>query len=61
MSAIGIALCAVLISIMQVAMNPKGIALAFGKSAGVLLLSIGGSLILVGVVWMLAMGREERL
>lgn len=61
MSAIGIALCAGLIAIMQVAMNPKGITLAFSKTAGIVLLSIGGALILVGVVWMLAMGREERL
>jgi Flp pilus assembly protein TadB len=61
MSAIGIAMCAGLIAIMQVVMNPKGIALAFSKTAGVVLLSLGGALILVGVVWMLAMGREERL
>lgn len=61
MSAIGIALCAALIAIMQAAMNSKGVALAFEKTAGIVLLSLGGVLIVAGVGWMLCMGREERL
>jgi tight adherence protein B len=61
MSAIGIALCALLIAVMQAAMNSKGIALAFKSSAGVVLLSVGGVLISVGVGWMLCMGKEEKL
>jgi Flp pilus assembly protein TadB len=61
MSAIGIALCAILIAVMQAAMNSKGVALAFEKTAGVVLLSVGGVLIAAGVGWMLCMGREEKL
>lgn len=61
MSAIGIALCAILIAVMQAAMNAKGVALAFEKTAGVVLLSLGGVLIAAGVGWMLCMGREEKL
>jgi Flp pilus assembly protein TadB len=61
MSALGIALCAILIAVMQVAMNSKGVALAFEKTAGVVLLSVGGVLIAVGVCWMLCMGKEEKL
>jgi len=61
MSAVGIALCAALIAVMQVVMNAKGVALAFQKPAGIALLSVGGALIASGVGWMLSMGREERL
>lgn len=61
MSAVGIALCAALIAIMQGVMNAKGVALAFTKTSGITLLSLGGALILSGVCWMLSMGREERL
>lgn len=61
MSAIGIALCAILIAAMQVAMNAKGVALAFEKTAGIILLSGGGVLIALGVGWMLCMGKEEKL
>ena len=61
MSAIGIALCAALIAVMQGVMNARGVALAFTKTAGVILISFGGVLILSGVFWMLSMGKEERL
>jgi Flp pilus assembly protein TadB len=61
MSALGIALCAILIAVMQIAMNSKGVALAFEKTAGVVLLSVGGVLIAFGVGWMLCMGKEEKL
>jgi len=61
MSAIGIALCAALIAAMQGIMNARGVALAFTKTAGVVLLSVGGALIVSGVFWMLSMGKEERL
>jgi len=61
MSAIGIALCAALIALMQGIMNARGVALAFTKTSGVILISFGGVLILSGVFWMLSMGKEERL
>lgn len=61
MSAVGIALCAILIAIMQAGMNAKGVSVAFQKTAGVVLLSIGAALIVLGVAWMLNMGREEKL
>ena len=61
MSAIGIALCAALIALMQGIMNAKGVALAFTKTAGIILLSAGGVLIVSGVFWMLNMGKEEKL
>lgn len=61
MSAVGIALCAALIAAMQGIMNARGVALAFTKTAGVVLLSVGGALIVSGVFWMLSMGKEERL
>jgi Flp pilus assembly protein TadB len=61
MSAIGIALCAALLALMQGIMNAKGVALAFTKTAGIILLSAGGVLIVSGVFWMLNMGKEEKL
>lgn len=60
MSALGIALCAILIAVMQLAMNSKGVALAFERTAGRVLLSVGGVLISAGVGWMLCMGKEEK-
>jgi hypothetical protein len=42
-------------------MNARGVALAFTKTAGVVLLSVGGALIVSGVFWMLSMGKEETL
>jgi tight adherence protein B len=59
MSAFGIMLCAVLTGLLQVTMNPQGIRAALADPRGVVLLSIGGGLILVGVLWMMRMGREE--
>lgn len=61
MSAIGIALCAVLITAMQVVTNLSGVKVALANPLGKLLLFAGGGLILLGVVWMLMMGKEEKL
>jgi Flp pilus assembly protein TadB len=61
MSAVGIALCALLMAVMQVAMNPRGISAAFQSTAGIVLLSLGSTLVAAGVFWMLCMGREEKL
>ena len=61
MSAIGIALCAALIALMQGIMNAKGVAVALTNTAGIVLLSVGGVLIVSGVFWMLSMGKEEKL
>lgn len=61
MSALGIAMCAILIGGMQFVMNLSGIRVALESTAGIALLSIGGLLIVAGVWWMLLMGREERL
>jgi len=58
MSAVGISLCAALIALMQVVMNPDGIQVVLTHSLGSKLLLAGGSLIVVGVVWMMSMGRE---
>lgn len=60
MSALGIALCAVLVAVMQFLVNASGVRTAIDKPAGVALLSTGASLVACGVVWMLLMGREER-
>jgi Flp pilus assembly protein TadB len=59
MSAFGIMLCAVFTGVLQVMMNPEGIRAALADSRGVVLLSIGGALIALGVLWMMHMGREE--
>jgi Flp pilus assembly protein TadB len=61
MSGFGIMLCAVLAAFLQFIMNPQGIKAAVADPRGVVLLSIGGSLIVLGVVWMMRMGREEVL
>jgi tight adherence protein B len=61
MSAVGIALCAILIAVMQAGMNAKGVSVAFQSTAGIVLLSVGAALIVLGVGWMLNMGREEKL
>jgi Flp pilus assembly protein TadB len=58
MSAVGISLCAALIALMQVVMNPDGIQIVLTHSLGSKLLFSGGALIVVGVVWMMSMGRE---
>lgn len=61
MSALGIALCAILIGAMQFIMNLSGVRIALESTVGTALLSGGGLLIVAGVWWMLMMGREERL
>ena len=61
MSAIGIAGCAALVAFMQMMVNRKGIQIALEKPVGVLFLVGGASLVGLGVVWMLSMGREEKL
>lgn len=61
MSAVGIAGCAVLIGLMQVSVNRKGIQIAIANPVGVLFLVGGASLVAAGVAWMLSMGREEKL
>ena len=58
MSAVGISLCAGLIALMQVFTNPDGIKLVFEHSIGSALLISGGALIVIGVVWMMSLGRE---
>ena len=58
LSAIGISICAVLIGAIQMIMNPEGIGVAVSNSLGVSLLSAGGAIIAVGLVWMLSLGRE---
>lgn len=58
MSAVGISLCAALIALMQAFTNPDGIKLVFEHSIGSALLISGGALIVIGVVWMMSLGRE---
>ena len=58
MSAIGIALCAVAMGALQLGMNPQALDIAMNHPTGGILLLIGVSLILLGVVWMMLMGRE---
>ena len=61
LSAIGIACCAIVIAGIQVAMNLPGIELAWRSKAGSTCLAIGLVFIVVGVGWMMSMGREEKL
>ena len=61
MSSFGIVLCALLIGLLQICMNPLGVRTALADPRGVLLLSAGGSLIVIGVLWMSRMGREEAI
>ncbi len=58
MSAVGISLCAALIAIMQIFTNRTGIQLVFEHSLGSKLLIAGGTFIVIGVVWMMSLGRE---
>jgi Flp pilus assembly protein TadB len=46
---------------MQLVMNITGVKTAFENPAGKIFIGIGASLIVVGVVWMLQMGKEEKL
>lgn len=61
MSAFGILLCAILVSSMQIAVNMAGVRVALADARGLALLSVGGSLVVIGVVWMTRMGKEEQL
>ena len=61
MSAIGIAMCAVVITAMQLVMNYAGVQIALTNPLGLVLLCSGISLIGIGVFWMLMMGKEEKL
>jgi Flp pilus assembly protein TadB len=58
MSAIGIALCAVAMGALQLGMNPRALDVAMNHPTGGVLLLAGVSLISLGVVWMMLMGRE---
>lgn len=58
MSAVGISLCAALIAFMQFFTNPEGIQLVLEHSIGSKLLISGGVLIVIGVGWMMSLGRE---
>lgn len=58
MSAIGIALCAVAMGALQLGMNPRALDVAINHPTGGVLLLAGVSLISLGVVWMMLMGRE---
>jgi hypothetical protein len=58
MSAVGIALCAALVGAIQGAMNMKGVRIAIEHPTGRAFLIAGGSLMALGVGWMLSMGRK---
>lgn len=60
MSAVGIAICAALIGVIQAAMNPAGIAVACAQPVGLALLGAGSLLIVTGIAWMMSLGRETR-
>ncbi len=59
LSAFGIALCGILIGIVQVSMNTDGVRTAVAHPLGWKLLSGGGALIVVGVGWMISLGQGE--
>jgi len=59
LSAFGIALCGILIGMVQVSMNIDGVRTAVAHPIGWKLLSGGGALIVCGVGWMISLGREE--
>lgn len=61
MSAVGIAGCAILIGVMQMTVNRKGIEVALANPVGLMFLIGGAVLVAAGVAWMLSMGREEKL
>jgi Flp pilus assembly protein TadB len=61
MSAIGIAGCAIVITGMQLVMNVSGVKTAWESPVGKILIGVGASLIALGVLWMLRMGKEEKL
>jgi Flp pilus assembly protein TadB len=59
LSAVGIALCGVLIGVVQVSMNIEGVKSAVSHPMGAKLLLGGGALIASGLVWMMSLGSEE--
>lgn len=61
LSAFGIALSALVICLIQVGTNKKGVILALEHPVGSPMLIAGCFLIMVGVVWMVSMGREGRV
>lgn len=58
MSAIGIALCAGAMGALQVTMSPRSVDLAVSHPVGGKLLVFGGALMVLGIIWMMMMGRE---
>ena len=61
MSAVGIALCAGVIAAIQLVMNRGGVSLAWEHPVGWKLLSAGATLMAGGILWMMSLGREEKL
>lgn len=59
LSSFGIALCTVLIGLIQVVMNPQAVKEAINHPIGVKALSLGGILIFIGLAWMLRLGRTR--
>jgi len=59
LSSLGIALCAVLIGILQAVMNPRALQEALADPMGVRALSFGVALVLMGLGWMLYMARAR--
>lgn len=57
MSAIGIAVCALIVGAIQAAMNMSGVVMALHHATGRIFIIVGASLIISGVCWMLSMGR----
>ena len=58
MSGIGIALCAGAMGALQLTMNPRSVDLAISHSVGGKLLILGATLMALGIIWMMLMGRE---
>jgi Flp pilus assembly protein TadB len=61
MSALGIAVCAIFIGGLQFVTNAAGVRIAIESRVGAWLVAGGVTLVAIGVMWMLMMGREERL
>lgn len=61
MSAVGIALCAIVIGGIQLAMNPQGMHEAIHHTLGARFLCGGVVLIIGGVVWMVRIGSTEEV
>ncbi len=58
MSAVGIALCAMAMGALQYVMNPHAFTIATQHPTGSKLLIVGIALMVIGVVWMMCIGRE---